>query len=362
MHTRWAVGLNRILPIGSQWQTKWEDGSRKAGARVTIAEKLLAYHGIRGEHDRECSWEYCYRHFHKAKAEAISADRNCAALQLSSYLASWGMYRNSFLLQHAYTVQLGVVDCLLQSKFSALWDQEFGASANDTDLVPLILGVYQEVRTAYSPFGKATDTLVTKVLLGTIGCFPALDKYFNDGYRHHSGFNVPDPLNPAFIEGVLRFCQKYLDDFQDEQVRIEQKYKMHYPLMKLVDMYFHQIGLELAKDDLKQRLTRYKRIKISAIGTTSGQTISISVRFVLEGEKVYLLPVKGSGTQWYKNMIQNPLIRIDARGAEEEFRGVPITEVKAVKSVIENFREKYGAKDVKKYYSKFDVAVVSELS
>jgi hypothetical protein len=30
--------------------------------------------------------------------------------------------------------------------------------------------------------------------------------------------------------------------------------------------------------------------------------------------------------------------------------------------VIEEFREKYGAKDVKKYYSTFDVAVVVELS
>jgi len=29
-----------------------------------------------------------------------------------------------------------------------------------------------------------------------------------------------------------------------------------------------------------------------------------------------------------------------------------------VKSVVEKFREKYGARDVKKYYSKFDVAVV----
>jgi hypothetical protein len=32
-----------------------------------------------------------------------------------------------------------------------------------------------------------------------------------------------------------------------------------------------------------------------------------------------------------------------------------------VKSVIEKFREKYGAGDVKKYYSKFDVAVVVQL-
>jgi len=33
-----------------------------------------------------------------------------------------------------------------------------------------------------------------------------------------------------------------------------------------------------------------------------------------------------------------------------------------VKSVVEKFREKYGVKDVKKYYSEFDVTVVIELA
>jgi len=77
-----------------------------------------------------------------------------------------------------------------------------------------------------------------------------------------------------------------------------------------------------SKNDLKDCLTRYRQIKIK-----------------------------------YKNVLQNPSIRIDARGTEAEFRATPITEAKAVKSVVERFREKYGAKDVKKYYSKFDVAV-----
>jgi hypothetical protein len=83
-------------------------------------------------------------------------------------------------------------------------------------------------------------------------------------------------------------------------------------------------------------------------------TISIPVWFVLEGQKLYLLPVQGSDTQWYKNLLQNPSIRIDARGEEAEFRATPLTDAKAVNSVAERFREKYGAKDVKKYYSKFD--------
>jgi deazaflavin-dependent oxidoreductase (nitroreductase family) len=113
-------------------------------------------------------------------------------------------------------------------------------------------------------------------------------------------------------------------------------------------------------NELTSRLARYRQIKISVIGRKSGRTISIPVWFVLEGEKVYLLPVQGSDTQWYRNVLKNPSIRIDARDGAE-FQAAPITDDKAVKSVIEKFREKYGAGDVKKYYSKFDVAVVAVL-
>ena len=113
--------------------------------------------------------------------------------------------------------------------------------------------------------------------------------------------------------------------------------------------------------ELKERLSRYRQIKLSVTGRKTGKTISNPVWFVLEGEKLYLLPVHGSDTQWYKNVLKNPQVRIDARGAEAEFRAVPINDAKTVKSVIEKFREKYGAQDVKKYYSKFDVGGLVEL-
>jgi len=113
-----------------------------------------------------------------------------------------------------------------------------------------------------------------------------------------------------------------------------------------------------AKNDvLKDHLSRYREIKISVTGRKSGRTISIPVWFVFEDDKLYLLPVQGSDTQWYKNVLKNPSIRIDARGAEGEFNAVPITDAKQVSSVAEKFRAKYGASDVKKYYSKFDVAL-----
>ncbi|SRR5271165_1541679 len=113
-------------------------------------------------------------------------------------------------------------------------------------------------------------------------------------------------------------------------------------------------------DTLKDRLARSREIRISVTGRKSGRTISNPVWFVLEGDKLYLLPVRGSETQWYKNVLKNPMIQVGARGEEAEVKVVPITDVKLVASVVEKFRAKYGAGDVKKYYSKFDVAVVAE--
>jgi deazaflavin-dependent oxidoreductase (nitroreductase family) len=112
---------------------------------------------------------------------------------------------------------------------------------------------------------------------------------------------------------------------------------------------------------LKDRLARSREIKISVTGRKSGRTISNPVWFVLEDDKLYLLPVQGSDTQWYKNVLKNPLIRINARGAEAELKAVPVTDAKEVSSVVEKFRANYGANDVKKYYSKFDAAVVIQM-
>jgi len=112
---------------------------------------------------------------------------------------------------------------------------------------------------------------------------------------------------------------------------------------------------------LKDRLSRYREINITVTGRKSGRTISIPVWFVLEDDRLYLLPVQGSDTQWYKNVLKNPMIRIETGGAEAEFQAVPITDATRVSSVVERFREKYGANDVKKYYSKFDVAVLAQM-
>jgi deazaflavin-dependent oxidoreductase (nitroreductase family) len=114
-------------------------------------------------------------------------------------------------------------------------------------------------------------------------------------------------------------------------------------------------------DALKDLLSRSSEVNISVTGRKSGRSISIPVWFVLQDDQLYLLPVQGSDTQWYKNLLNNPTIRIALRGAEAKFQAVLISDAARVSSVVDKFRSKYGPSDVKKYYSKLDVAVVAQL-
>lgn len=115
------------------------------------------------------------------------------------------------------------------------------------------------------------------------------------------------------------------------------------------------------KDNLTDRLSRASEIQLSVTGRKSGKTITNPVWFVAEDGKLYLLPVSGADSQWYRNVLKNPQVRIHVGGAEAGLRLQPLTESSAVKSVVEKFRQKYGASDVKKYYSELNVAVVGEL-
>ena len=119
--------------------------------------------------------------------------------------------------------------------------------------------------------------------------------------------------------------------------------------------------MPVRNESLKNALLRSQEITITVVGRKSGRPISNPVWFVLEGENLYLVPVKGSATQWYKNVLNHPKIRIQTKGGAEELQATPIIDPGQVSSVVEKFRAKYGAGDVKKYYSKFDVAVAVQV-
>ena len=114
-------------------------------------------------------------------------------------------------------------------------------------------------------------------------------------------------------------------------------------------------------DSLKAHLARSNEINITVIGRKSGRKSSRPVWFVLEGDDLYLLPVEGSDTQWYQNVLKNPRIEVEVGSAKGEFKAILITEPTEVATVADKFRKKYGPGDVKKYYSKFDVALLVPL-
>jgi deazaflavin-dependent oxidoreductase (nitroreductase family) len=114
-------------------------------------------------------------------------------------------------------------------------------------------------------------------------------------------------------------------------------------------------------DALKRELAQTPEVELTVTGRKSGRAISNPVWFVLERGHLFLLPVSGSESQWYKNVLTNPAIRIRAGKTQADLVATTITDATNVAAIADRFRSKYGAGDVQKYYSKFDVAVATQL-
>ena len=113
----------------------------------------------------------------------------------------------------------------------------------------------------------------------------------------------------------------------------------------------------MSKADLHRRLNSANEITVSVKGRKSGKNILRPVWFAYEGNTLYLLPVQGSDTSWYKNLLVDPMLKISVNGIEISARGKPITDSNRVDDIVRKFKSKYGEGDVKRYYTKFDVAV-----
>jgi len=200
------------------------------------------------------SWEYCYKTFydaHNSKSiEESYIDYLC--LHLAFYLASWGMYRgSSFLLQKDYKVHKPAIKEILKSKYNNLWGincKEYEKEENQTllkELVTNLKSIYDEIRITVkeeAPKNELSDTLVTKVLMGTMGCVPAYDRYFISGIRKNkiSSGN----FNNSSIIGLIKFYEKYYDKFESARKNMD-VFGIDYPQMKILDMCFWQVGFEI---------------------------------------------------------------------------------------------------------------------
>jgi hypothetical protein len=113
----------------------------------------------------------------------------------------------------------------------------------------------------------------------------------------------------------------------------------------------------MSKADLYKSLDRASEVTLSVKGRKSGKDIPRPVWFVHEDNILYLLPVRGSDTSWYKNFLADPTLKISVNVVETTVRGRPIIDISRVEDVVRKFKSKYGEGDVKKYYPKTNVAV-----
>lgn len=113
----------------------------------------------------------------------------------------------------------------------------------------------------------------------------------------------------------------------------------------------------MALSDFETALDKTTQIDLTATGRVSGRQTSRPVWFVRQGDTVYLLPVSGSGSQWYRNVLKTPAIRLAADGAEYQATARPVTDQGTVSQVLDKFSAKYGGGAVREYYPHQDVAV-----
>ncbi len=197
------------------------------------------------------SWEYCYKCFHDARNDT-DADIDYLSLQLAFYLASWGMYRgSSFLLQKDYKVHKKVVKEILKTDYDSLFGIKCSELRNkDTfdrliKLYDYIEKFYGEVRDGVKEVdvkSKPSSVLVTKVLMGTLGCVPAYDRYFIEGVKKEKA-----------ASGIFgkKSIMSLIDFYENNETKLEATRKglkvcgLSYPQMKLLDMGFWQIGFEM---------------------------------------------------------------------------------------------------------------------
>lgn len=198
------------------------------------------------KYHRYKSWEHCYKEFSE------NNDIDKLSLHLAFYLASWGMYRGSSgLLQKDYKVHHGAVEIIISSKFQSIRAFE---SEIKREHIPLILELFNELSNYYGGIeyvrnGKElkitpTDTLITKVILGTLGCIPAYDRFFNLGLAETG---ITQKVGKRSLNQLFDFIDT---DNNAELIKIAATdvtaNNLKYPTMKILDMFFWSVGYELS--------------------------------------------------------------------------------------------------------------------
>lgn len=202
------------------------------------------------------SWEHCRNAFLKNRCNISDEVSDFLCLHLAFYLASWGMYRgSSFLLQKDYKVHKDVVKIILDERYQSLWSVGVNELVADSKTTNLIECVGKKIKDVYAPTyqtekkidcedckkmtisrkNKASETLITKILLETFGCVPAYDQAFTGNIKKYA--IADNHYGTESIKALSRFYLANYDTLEKKRSEINKDGKA-YTQMKIVDMIF----------------------------------------------------------------------------------------------------------------------------
>ncbi len=118
----------------------------------------------------------------------------------------------------------------------------------------------------------------------------------------------------------------------------------------------------MAGEDLKSALRDANELDLTVTGRKTANESTRPIWFVLEGDKLLLLPVTGTDSNWYRNIEKTPTIGLNADGAEYRADAEPTEDPAVVDHAAQVFGEKYGADKVKEYYPNLNAAVEVSLT
>lgn len=201
-------------------------------------EKTQKYYATTQDatHTRYRSWEHCYLAFSSCQQSPDRSQIELLCLHLAWYLASWGMLRNSFLMNYDYLVHKPLLEKLLCPHFMQL----FSSNMNNSS-VELTLEAASVIEKSY-PVVSITDTLVTKILLGIFGVVPAYDRFFKNAARKYAVCS--GTFNEKSLNQLWEYYNTHTEEFSILQNSFLSK-ELHYPPMKIMDMCLWQIGYDL---------------------------------------------------------------------------------------------------------------------
>jgi hypothetical protein len=116
-------------------------------------------------------------------------------------------------------------------------------------------------------------------------------------------------------------------------------------------------GAIMSSVNVGKQLDSSDELHITVTGRKSGKKISLPVWFVRENNTIFLLPLNGTDTQWYKNLERRKKIMISSGNLKLEPSAKLVRDQKKIDLIVEKLRKKHSPAEVKKYYRKFDAGI-----